>query len=252
MNANLKGKVALVTGAGSQVGFGKGICLALAEAGCDLAVNDVNGDGANQTAAAVKAIGRKALPVKADITRVDEVKSMVQQVLNKFGRIDILVNNAGRATQRMSFVDTPEKNWQIVFNLNVYGTFYVTQAVLPSMIERKYGIIINIASGAGISGMPGCLHYGASKAAVIAFTRGLAKEVISSGISVNAIAPGLGDTNFLSTAGYPADEIQQALPRIPSGKTTTPEQVGYLAVYLASEQAANFVGQTLLMDGGMG
>lgn len=252
MLVNLQGKVALVTGAGSQVGFGKGIALALAKSGCDVIVNDVDEEGAKLTAAEVEALGRQSMAIKADVTQVSEVKSMVDAAIKRFGKIDILVNNAGRATQRMPFVETPEKNWEIVFNLNIYGVFHVTKAVLPYMIAQKYGKIINISSGAGISGMPGCLHYGASKAAVIAFTKGLAKEVISSGINVNAIAPGLGDTKFLSTAGFPEGEIQRSLPHIPTGKTTTPEQVGSLAAYLASEDAANFVGQTLLMDGGMG
>ncbi len=252
MDQELKGKVALVTGAGSQVGFGKGVALALAKKGCDIIANDIDLEGAQQTAAAVEALGCQALAVKADITQLPEVKAMVDAGLQKYEKIDILVNNAGRATQRMPFVTTPEKNWEIVFNLNVYGTFNVTKAVLPAMIEKKYGKIINISSGAGISGMPGCLHYGASKAAVIAFTRGLAKEVIRHGINVNCIAPGLGDTNFLSTAGFPAGEIEKVLPMIPSGQTTTPAMVGGLVVYLVSEAAANFVGQTLLMDGGMG
>ncbi len=254
MDLGLNGKIALVTGAGSQVGFGKGITLALAKAGCNIVVNDVDGEGAKQTAAAIEALGRQALAIKADVTQVPEVKAMVETAIKKFGRIDILVNNAGRATQRMPFVNTPEKNWEIVFNLNVYGVFNVTKAVLPQMIERKSGKIINISSGAGFSGMPGCLQYGASKAAVIAFTKGLAKEVIGSGISVNAIAPGLGDTKFLSTLGFanPQDEIKNAMPRIPTGLTTTPEQVGNLVTYLCSDLAINFVGQTLLMDGGMG
>ena len=176
MEVNLQGKVALVTGAGSQVGFGKGIALAMAKAGCDVIVNDIDEEGIKQTAAAIEALGRQSIAIKADVTQISEVKEMVETAIKRFGKIDILVNNAGRATQRMPFVETPEKNWEIVFNLNIYGVFHVTKAVLPYMIAQKYGKIINISSGAGISGMPGCLHYGASKAAVIAFTKGLAKK----------------------------------------------------------------------------
>jgi 3-oxoacyl-[acyl-carrier protein] reductase len=181
-----------------------------------------------------------------------EVKDMINVVIKKFGRIDILVNNAGRATAPMPFVETPEKNWELVFNLNIYGVFNCTKVVLPYMLERKSGKIINIASGAGLSGMPRCVHYGASKAAIIAFTKGLSKEVISSGINVNGIAPGLGDTNFLRTGNFPEGEIERALPRIPSGKTTTPLDVGNMVAYLASDMANNIVGQTFLVDGGMG
>jgi NAD(P)-dependent dehydrogenase (short-subunit alcohol dehydrogenase family) len=250
MELNLNGKVALVTGGGSQKGFGKGICLALARDGCDVIVNDVDKDGAEKTAAEVRALGRQAMAIKADVTRVPEVQAMVAEALKKFGKIDILVNNAGRTTAPMPFVETPEKNWELVFNLNVFGVFNCTKAVLPQMLQRKYGKIINIASGAGFSGSPRFIHYGASKAAVMAFTRGLARETVASGINVNAIAPGLGDTNFLATGGFPEGEFSRAVTTIPTGRSTTPEDVGVLVAYLASDLARNVVGQTYVIDGG--
>lgn len=250
MELGIKGKVALVTGAGSQVGFGKGIALTLAKAGCNLVVNDIDSKGAEDTAAEIKALAQDAIAIKADVTNVSEVKRMVDAALKKFGRIDILVNNAGRATAPMPFVETPEKNWEIVINLNIFGVFNCTKAVLPNMLARKSGKIINIASGAGISGMPRCVHYGASKAAIIAFTKGLSKEVIGMGINVNAVAPGLGDTKFLSTAGFPEGELERAVKTIPTGRTTTPEDVGNMIAYLASDLANNIVGQTFLVDGG--
>ena len=248
MDLGLKDKVALVTGAGSQVGFGKGIALVLAKHGCGIIVNDINEEGAQKTAAEVEALGRKALAIKADVTKQSDVKDMVKQALDKFGRIDILVNNAGRATTPTPFVETPEKNWEIVFNLNVYGVFYCTKAVLPQMIERKSGKIINIASGAGISGMPRCVHYGASKAAIIAFTKGLSKEVIGHGINVNAVAPGVGNTDFLNP--FPKGEIDRAVATVPTKRSTTPEDVGNMVAYLASDIARQIVGQTYLVDGG--
>lgn len=251
MDLGLSNKVALVTGAGSPVGFGRGIALTLAKAGCDIIANDIDKDGAEKTAAEIEALGRKAMAVQADVTKMAEVKEMIKKSIETFGRIDILVNNAGRATEPLPFVETPEKNWEIVFNLNIYGVFNCTKAVLPNMLERKSGKIVNISSGAGLSGMPRCVAYGASKAAIIAFTKGLSKEVISSGINVNSIAPGLGDTNFLSTANFPEGEMEKALQFIPTGKTTTPEDVGNLAAYLASNLADNVVGQTYLIDGGM-
>jgi 3-oxoacyl-[acyl-carrier protein] reductase len=250
MELSLEGKVALVTGAGSPVGFGRGIALTLAKYGCDIAANDIDLEGAQKTAADIEALGRKALAIKADITKVAEVKDMVKKALDKFGRIDILVNNAGRTTTPTPFVETPEKNWEIVFNLNIYGTFHCTKAVLPQMIERKKGKIINIASGAGISGMPRCVHYGASKAAIIAFTKGLAKEVIAQGINVNAVAPGVGDTNFLKTGNFPPGELERAIATVPTRRSTTPEDVGNMVAYLASDLANQIVGQTFLVDGG--
>ena len=250
MNLGLEGKVALVTGAGSPVGFGRGIALTLAGYGCDIIANDIDLEGAQKTAAEVEALGRKAMAIKADVTKVAEVKDMVKAALGKFGRIDILVNNAGRTTTPTPFVETPEENWEIVINLNIYGVFHCTKAVLPQMLERKSGKIINIASGAGIGGMPRCVHYGASKAAVIAFTKGLSKEVISSGINVNAIAPGIGNTHFLSTGNFPPGEMERALKTVPTGKPTTPEDVGNMVAYLASDIANQIVGQTYLVDGG--
>jgi NAD(P)-dependent dehydrogenase (short-subunit alcohol dehydrogenase family) len=237
MELGLKDKVALVTGAGSRVGFGRGIALKLAEHGCDIIANDVDLEGARQTAAEVERLGRRAVAIKADVTRAAEVKAMVKQALDGFGRIDILVNNAGRTTGPMPFWETPEENWEIVFNLNVYGVFHCTKAVLPQMLERKNGKIINIASGAGISGSPRFIHYGASKAAIIAFTRGLSKEVIGYGINVNAV-------------NFPGGELERAVATVPTKRSTTPEDVGNMVAYLASDIARQIVGQTVLVDGG--
>jgi NAD(P)-dependent dehydrogenase (short-subunit alcohol dehydrogenase family) len=250
MELGLKDKVALVTGSGNRVGFGRGIALTLARSGCDIIVNDIDLEGARQTVAEIEALGRKALAIKADVTRVAEVKAMVKQAVEKFGRIDILVNNAGRTTSPMPFWETPEENWEKVINLNVYGVFHCTKAVLPQMLERKSGKIINIASGAGISGSPRFIHYGASKAAVISFTRGLSREVIGFGINVNAVAPGVGDTDFMRTGGFPPGELDRAVATVPTKRTTTPEDIGNMVAYLASDLARQIVGQTFLIDGG--
>ena len=250
MDLGLEGKIALVTGAGSPVGFGRGIALTLAKYGCDVIVTDIDEAGVKKTAGEVEALGHKVLAITADVTKQDQVKAMVKQALDEFGQIDILVNNAGRTTDPIPFVDTPEKNWETVFNLNVYGVFYCTKAVLPQMIERKNGKIINISSGAGISGMPRCVHYGASKGAVTSFTKGLSKEVIGHGINVNAVAPGIGDTHFLSTGNFPEGELERAVNTVPTKQPTTPEDVGNVVAYLASDISKQVVGQLFLIDGG--
>jgi NAD(P)-dependent dehydrogenase (short-subunit alcohol dehydrogenase family) len=250
MNLCLTGKIALVTGAGSQVGFGKGIALTLAREGCDVIVNDVDEAGANKTAAEIKALGRKSMAIKVDVTKSAEVNDMVAKALKEFGRIDILINNAGKAHAPRPFVQTPEKDQEAVINLNIYGVFNCTRAVLPQMLERKYGKIVNITSGAGLTGMPRCVAYGASKAAIMAFTKGIAKEVISSGINVNSVAPGVGDTNFMSAGGFPDGEINKALATVPTGKATTPEEIGNMIAYLCSDLASNIVGQIFFVDGG--
>jgi len=250
MELGLEGKVALVTGAGSQVGFGKGIALILAKNGCDIIVNDIDEEGIQKTAAEVEALGRKAMAIKADVTKVAEVKDMVKAATAKFGKIDILVNNAGRTTAPMPFWETPEENWEIVINLNIYGVFNCTKAVLPQMIERKSGKIINITSGAGIGGSPRFIHYGAAKGAIITFTKGLSKEVVALGINVNAVAPGVGDTKFMATGNFPPGELDRAVATVPTKKATTPEDVGNMVAYLASGLADQIVGQTFLVDGG--
>ena len=250
MELGLKGKSALITGAGSQIGFGKGIALVLAREGCDIVVSDIDIEGAKKTASAVEALGRRALALKTDVTNSAEVKAMVQAALDKFGRIDILVNNAGAGHPMQPFVDVPEQMWNKVIDLNVRGVMNCSQAVLRHMISRKSGIIISISSGAGMSGMPNCIAYGASKAAVIAFTKGLAKELIPHGIRVNSIAPGFGITNFLRTINMPESGYERVLNSVPTHKATTPEDLGNIIAYLASDLGGQIVGQTLLIDGG--
>jgi 3-oxoacyl-[acyl-carrier protein] reductase len=250
MDLGLEGKVALITGAGSPIGFGRGIALVLAGEGCDIVVNDIDYGNAQKTAAEVEALGRKAMAIKADVTNSAEVRDMVKEALAKFGKIDILVNNAGATNPVQPFVETPESVWNKIIDLNLRGTMNCAQAVLSHMLSRKSGRIINISSGAGLSGTPHMAAYGAAKAGVMAFTKGLSREVISSGIHVNNIAPGLGDTNFIRIPGFPPDMVERVLTMVPSGKVTTPEDLGHMIAYLSSDLSNQIVGQTILVDGG--
>src|SRR4030043_1807887 len=153
MDLGLKDKVALITGAGSQIGFGKGMAMARAREGVDIIVCDMDLEGAEKTAADVRAAGRKSMALKMDITKTNDVKKGVEAALKEFGKIDILINNAGVGTTPVPFVESTEKDWDTNININLRGTMNVTKAVLPQMIERKTGRIISMSSPAGLGGM---------------------------------------------------------------------------------------------------
>ena len=247
MDLGLKGKVALVTGVGSQVGFGKGIALALAKEGCDIIACDIDLKGAEQTAAEVKALGRKAIVFKVDITNSAEVNDMVKAALEQFGRIDILVNNAGGSTPPKPFAEVAEEDWDKDINVNLKGMVKCTRAVLPQMISRKSGKIVSISSVGGITGVPTGTAYGVAKAGVINFTAGLQQEVAESGINVNCIAPGLGNTAFYTQFG--PEWLERTKAMAAAGKTTTPEDIGNAVAFLVSDVSKRIMGQCLRVSG---
>ena len=248
MELGLKEKVALVTGAGSQVGFGKGIALALAGEGCNVVVTDIDIEGAQKTATEVEALGVKSVALKADITNGDEVNKMVSEALVAFGRIDILVNNAGSPAPS-PFAATTEKHWDINIGTSLKGTWYCTRAVISQMIERKKGKIINISSAAAMSGKGGAL-YSAAKTGIIGMTKSLATEVGPSGINVNCIAPGMGDTGF-QVIVKASPEMKEGYTRmVPMRRLTMPEDIANMTVFLASDAAIDITGQTFFVDGG--
>ena len=253
MDLGLQGKVALVTGAGSQIGFGKAIALTLATEGCDVVVNDVSLDGAKQTAAEVVALGRRASAIRADVASSAEVNEMTRAALAEFGKIDILVNNAGVGLGGGPFVHTDEAAWDRLIGINFKGVLNCSKAVLPQMLTRGSGKIISIASGLGKSGGPNSAVYAATKGAVIAFTKSLAAEVAAHGINVNSVAPGISDTNFLRNPdGALRDpaRLEAVRATIPLGRTTRPQDIANMVAYLASDLAADIVGQTFSVEGG--
>ena len=248
MELDLRGKVVLVTGAGSQIGFGKGICLAFAKEGCNVAAADIDLEGAKKTAAEIEATGSKAMAVKVDVTSEAEVNDMVKAVLAKFGKIDVLVNCAGTVF-RSPFHLTTEKDWNINVGISLKGTWLCSKAVLGQMLERKDGKIINFASTVGRTG-GGTPLYAAAKAGVIGLTKGLANEVGPSNINVNGITPGFGDTGFQIAAKTPPEVKQRVVQSVPMRRLTTPEDIANMAVFLASNAASNITGQTFNVDGG--
>ena len=249
MDLGLKGKVALVTGAGSQIGFGKGIALTLAKEGCDIVVGDIDLEGAKKTAAEVEALGRKALAVKADVSSSAEANDMVKAALAKFGKIDILVNNAGAIHAMKPFVENTEEDRDRDINLNLKGAMNCSKAVLPQMISRKSGKIISISSIGAKKGMPNTAAYGAAKAGIIGFTQILGVEVAPLGINVNSIAPGLGLTAF-GGGSPPPELVERAKTIVPVRRSTTPQDIGNTIAFLASDVSSDIVGQNIGVDGG--
>lgn len=243
MDLQLKDKVALVTGAGSQIGYGKAICLTLAEEGCDIVAADIDVEGAGKTAKEVEALGRRALAVKVDVTKQSDVEAMVEQAIKKFGRIDILVNNAGASSKEQPFMEMTPQDWEFDINVNLLGQIRVARAVLPHMLKRKYGRIINTSGG---QGLPSISIYGAAKGGVVQFTKALAREVGSRGVIVNAVGPGLGKTGLTRRAPdamFEGEKQGSVLKRL-----CEPADVAPVVAFLASDKCSYMVGQLVQLS----
>lgn len=242
----LRDRVAVVTGASR--GIGRAIAVALAAEGAKIAVNYAsNSTAADQLVEEITAAGGEALAIPADISNVDSVDTLIKTVTDQWGRIDILVNNAGITRDTLLLRMKPE-DWQAVIDTNLTGVFLCTRAVSKLMLKQKSGRIINIASVAGQMGNPGQANYSAAKAGVIGFTKTVAKELASRGITVNAVAPGFIATDM--TKDLKGGE--EILKFIPLGRYGEPEEVAGLVRFLAADPAAAYItGQTINVDGGM-
>lgn len=242
----LAGKVALVTGAAQ--GIGKAVALLLARNGADIVVSDINLEKAEETAKEVQTLGRKALAIKVDVAKLDDVEKMVGAILARFGQVDILVNNAGIARDKLILRMT-EEDWDAVLNINLKGTFNCTKAVVRNMSKQRSGKIVNIASVVGEMGNAGQGNYAASKAGVIGFTKTIAREFAQRGINVNAIAPGYIETPM--TDALP-DKAKEELKRlIPMDRLGKPEDVAEAVLFLVSEASSYITGQVLNVNGGI-
>ena len=253
MDLKLGGKIALVTGTGSQIGFGKGIAVKLAEEGCDVICADIDLTGAGQTAAAIKETGRKSLALEVDITDKNNVDAAIERALEEFDHIDILVNCAGRASGIRPFVESTQDMWDIDININLRGTINVTRALLPHMLERQYGKIVNFSTHAAHqpTGLPGAAVYVAAKSGTVMFSKTLSGEVGTKGININVIAPGPGDTNFHRVGGNP-EMIELVDNLAKAGKTTTPEDIANMVAFLVSDISNKLSGQILEVSAPMG
>ena len=243
----LDGKTALVTGASR--GIGRAIAIRLASEGAAVAINYAgNVKAAEEVKAVIEAAGGRAMLVQADVADSTAVDAMIKAVIEAFGQIDILVNNAGIARDGL-LMRMKEEDWDAVINTNLKGIFHCTKAVSKLMMKKRYGRIVNMASVVGLIGNAGQSNYAAAKAGVIGFSKSMARELASRGITVNMVAPGFIDTDM--TAVLP-DKVREAMVAdIPLGKIGTPENVADAVVFLVSDQASYITGQTINVDGGM-
>jgi len=244
---DLDGRGALVTG-GSR-GIGRAICMELGRHGAKVAVNyQTNEAMAEQVAAEIVAAGGEAFAVGGDVADPAAAAAIVKQTVDRFGSLDILVNNAG-ITRDGLLMRMSEADWDDVQNTNLRGTFLVTKAAMRPMLRAKNGRIINIASVVGVMGNAGQANYAAAKAGMIGFTRAVAREVASRGITVNAIAPGFIQTDI--TAAMTGAQVAAVMGQVPLGRIANPEDVAPLVAFLAGDGANYITGQCIHVDGGM-
>ena len=242
----LQDRVAIVTGASR--GIGRAVAIALAREGAKIVVNYARSStAADEVVKEIAQAQGEAIALQADVSKAEEVDQLIEQTLNKFGRIDILVNNAGITRDTLLLRMKPE-DWQAVIDLNLTGVFLCTRAVSKTMIKQRSGRIINISSVAGQMGNPGQANYSAAKAGVIGFTKTIAKELASRGITVNAVAPGFIETDMTSNLAN-SEEILKLIPLSRYGK---PEEIAGMVRFLATDPAAAYItGQVFNVDGGM-
>ncbi len=245
---NLEGKKALVTG--SSRGIGRVIALALAKAGADVAVNYIAGNeaDADEVAKAIKAMGRKALVVQANVSSYSDSESMLEKVVQEFGRVDILINNAG-ITRDSLLIRMKEEDWDAVLATNLKGVYNCTKAAIKYMMKQRSGRIVSISSVVGIIGNAGQANYAAAKAGILGFTKAVAKEVASRGITVNAVAPGFIKTDM--TRVLPEKVVESMIATIPQNRLGEPEDIAKAVLFFVSDDADYITGQTLHVDGGM-
>ena len=239
-------KVAIVTGAGR--GLGWGIAERLAKDGASLVIAEIDPQSGGEKAGVVSRLGREALFLKVDVSRWAEVENMAKKAAEKFGRIDILVNNAGLMGNYYPVTDYPEEEWDRLINVNLKGTFLCCKAVLPIMIKQKYGKIISLASVAGKEGNARMPAYSSSKAAVMALTKTIAKEVASYSINVNCVSPALCETDMAKD--MTPEQRALLISKIPMGRLGRVEEVAAVVKFLASDESSFVTGQCYDISGG--
>ena len=243
---SLNGKVSIVTGAAR--GLGEAIALELARRGSEMVVCDVNLEGVKKVAEAIGATGKRAIAMKVDVTKAPEVTQMVDRAIKEFGRVDILINNAG-ICQVVTIEQMTEQDWDRVMAVNVKGVFLCSKAVMGIMKRQRSGRIVNMGSIAGkVGGIVTGANYSVSKAGVICFTKALAREMAPYGVTVNAVAPGVIETDM--THGITGGDFSNYLRTIPLGTIGSAQDVAYAVGFLVSDEARYITGEILDVNGG--
>jgi NAD(P)-dependent dehydrogenase (short-subunit alcohol dehydrogenase family) len=245
------GKTIIITGAAS--GIGRATALIFAREGANVVCADVNHDGARKTADAVATQGRKALALQTDVTSRAQVDDMVRRAIDAFGTVQFQFNSAGAALRRSKFLDIDEALFDNTFALNVKGTFYCMQAVLPHMERNRAGVIVNMASMAHRRGGPGSsIHYAAAKGAVVSMTLGVAREFADRGIRCLSISPGPIKTPFQAAAQTSPELMQRFLEDVPMKRFGEPEEIGELVLFMCSDACNFMTADTVYVNGGGG
>jgi 3-oxoacyl-[acyl-carrier protein] reductase len=246
-----QGKTIVITGAGS--GIGRATALIFAREGANVVCADINEDGAKETAAQVNAKGKQALALKTDVSQRGQVDDMVKRALSAFGTIHFLFNSAGSALKRSKFLDIDDALFDKTLDLNLKGTFYGMQAVLPHMLKNKFGVIVNVGSMAHRRGGPGTsVHYAAAKGAVVTMTMGVAREFAKQGIRALSISPGPIDTAFAAAAATSPELKQKMLDDVPMGRFGQADEIGELVLFMCSDSCGYMTADTVYVNGGGG
>jgi NAD(P)-dependent dehydrogenase (short-subunit alcohol dehydrogenase family) len=245
------GKTILITGAAS--GIGRATALIFAREGANVVCADIDEAGVEQTVEQVNAKGGQALALTIDVTKRAAVDDMVQLAIGDFGSVQFLFNSAGAAIRRSKFLDIDDDLFARTFDLNVKGTFYAMQAVLPHMLKNKFGVIVNVASMAARRGGPGSsVHYAAAKGAVATMTMGVAREFATQGIRALSISPGPIDTPFAAAAATSPELKAQMLDDVPMKRFGKPEEIGELVLFMCSDACQFMTADTVYVNGGGG